>query len=420
MSCATFLLGWRDSGQQSVKELRVGLRRRAPVTVRTCAPSRVRDRGGIAGESRAVRRHFLLLIPLALLGCPKPPPKVVEQKVIDPVEAAREVMQKLYESVESGNADLLEPLFTEDALIFGLGPSDTWQGGTVITDRARQTLLPIGLAGDEVKIETSAVVIGMADAEYSAWAFDLPKVTTQHKGKSETWLPRVTAHLVRDGDRWRIDALHLSLAVPDALVFAPDAAKRLLAPADVTNERSPDAEQVIGLVKRSLEDYGVKVDRTSERAEFVQLGTSQPEVFIGGKAFKDLIKPQLGAIKKAGYSWKLDGNLRVKLAPGGKSGWAAAVVVQRQGSGKKMQVFPAFRVLWTLVEEAGVWNISSEHQSLAVKEDLRDAANEEQLKTWKISLETAEKTAAKSKSSKPAPAPQKKDPPKGESDIGAW
>ena len=30
---------------------------------------------------------------------------------------------------------------------------------------------------------------------------------------------------------------------------------------------------------------------------------------------------------KTGYTWKLDGNLRVKLAPGGKSGWAAAVVV---------------------------------------------------------------------------------------------
>ena len=30
-------------------------------------------------------------------------------------------------------------------------------------------------------------------------------MTTRHKGKSEVWLPRMTAHLVRDGDRWRIE-----------------------------------------------------------------------------------------------------------------------------------------------------------------------------------------------------------------------
>jgi hypothetical protein len=273
--------------------------------------------------------------------------------------------------------------------------------------------MPIGLSGDTAKVEESHVVVGLCEGEQTAWAFDLPRVSTTHKGKSSIWLPRLTAHLVSDGTRWRIDAMHVSLSVPDQLIFAPDASKRIIAPADVTNERSPDSDQVVGLVKRSLDDYGVKVDRTSERAEFIQLGTSAAEVFIGGKAFKDLIKPALPGIKRAGYSWKLDGNLRVKLAPDGKSGWAAGVVVQRQGTGKKVQVFPAFRVLWTLVDEAGVWNISSEHQSLAVKEDLRDAATEDQLKTWKATRELAEKTAAKSKS-RPA---KKKD---GEPDIGAW
>lgn len=380
-----------------------------------------------------MRRLLLLLIPLALIGCPKPRPKVVEVKVVDPMDGAREVLESLYKAVEAGNADQLEPLFTEDALIFGLGPSDTWQGGTVITDRARQALLPIGLAGDEVKVEESSLVVGLAEGEYAAWAFDVPKVTTLHKGKSETWLPRVTAHLVRDGDRWRVDALHLSLAVPDAMVFAPDAAKKLLAPADVTNDRSPDSEQLIGVVKRSLEDYAVKVDRTCERGEFAQIGTSGAEFIVGGAAFKEMIKPSLPQIKRAGYSWKLDGNLRVKLAPGGKSGWAAAVVVQRQGSGKKLQVFPAFRSLWTLVEEGGVWNISSEHMSLAVKEELRDSANDEALGVWKSIRENAVKTAAKSKPSKPAP--RKKEPvkeaapeptkeptkePAKDSDIGAW
>lgn len=380
------------------------------------------DRNRGARESPGVRRLLLLLIPLTLLACPKEvPPPVIEAKVVDPIDAAREVIEKVYAAVEAGDADQLEPLFTDDALIFGLGPSDTWQGGTVINDRARQALLPIGLSGDTAKVEESRIVIGLGPGEDTAWAFDLPRVTTSHKGKSEQWLPRLTAHLMRDGERWRIDALHLSLSVLDQLIFAPDAAKKLIAPADVTNDRSPDSDQVVGVVKRTLEDYGVKVDRTSERAEFIQLGTSAAEVFIGGKAFKELIKPQLGAIKKAGYSWKLDGNLRVKLAPGGKSGWAAGVVVQRQGSGKRAQIFPAFRVLWTLVDEGGVWNLSSEHQSLAVKEELREAATEEQVKAWQATRALAEKTAARSKSAKPAAAPAPPPPKKdGEPDIGAW
>ncbi len=366
-------------------------------------------------------RRALFVLSLVLIACVKAPPKVVVEpkKVLEPIEAVRETLEKVYKAIEAGDADQLEPLFTEDALVFGLGPSDTWQGSTVISERSRQALLPIGLGGDAVKVEDSRIVVGLAAGEYTAWAFDLPKVSTTHKGKTQSWLPRLTSHLVREGDRWRIDALHVSLSVPDQLVFAPDAAKRIIAPADVTNDRSPDADQVVGVVRRALDDYGVKIDRTTERAEFVQLGTSAAEVFIGGKAFKDLIKPQLGAIKKAGYTWKLDGNLRVKLGPGGKSGWAAAVVVQRVGSGKKAQVFPAFRVLWTLVEEDGVWNFSSEHQSLAVKEDLRDPATDEQLKAWQATRDLAEKTMAKSKPV-PRPSSTPKDPDKKDADIGVW
>lgn len=349
------------------------------------------------------------------MGCPKPPPQVVEVKVIDPFEAATAVIPRLYAGVSAGDADQLEPLFTADALVFGLGPSDTWQGGTVVGDRIRQAMLPIGLSGDTVKVEDSRPVVALSPGEQSAWAFDLPKVTTTHKGKAEVWIPRVTLHLEREGDTWRIDALHLSLPVSDQLVFGPDANKTLLAPADVSNERSgTDADQLVGLVRRALEDYGVKLDRTCERAEFVQVGTSAAEVLIGGKSFKELLRPQLGAIKKT-YSWKLEGNLRVKVAAGAKSGWAAGLVVQRQGTGKRQQTLPTFRVLWTLVQEGGVWNISSEHQSLAVKEDLREAANDEQLKTWKATREIAEKTAAKSK---PPPAPEKKKDAEG--DIGAW
>jgi ketosteroid isomerase-like protein len=391
-------------------------------------------------------RHVLLALSLSSLACVTTPPKKKAEpvKVLEPAEAVRQTIEAAFKAVEAGDGDALEAVFADDALVLGLGPSDTWGGSTVIGDRARQALLPIGLAGDTLKIEDSRIVVGLADGEDAAWAFDLPKVTTTHKGKSDVWLPRVTMHLVRQFERWKIDALHVSLAVPDQLVFAPDATKRLVAPADVTNDRTADSDQLVGVVKRSLDDYAVKLERTSERAEFVQLGTSASEVFIGGKAFKDLIKPQLGAIKKAGYTWKLDGNLRVKLAPAGKSGWAAAIVVQRSGSGKKAQTFPAFRYLWTLVEEGGVWNITSEHQSLAVKEELRDSTTEEQLKTWQVTRDLAEKTMARSRSGKGDSRPTaradpketkddaaKGDDPKGaakddgkdgkkDADIGAW
>lgn len=363
----------------------------------------------LAGESGCVRRFFSL-VPLLVCACvTAPETKKEAPKVVDPVDAVREVFDDAYVAMKEGDADKLTPLFADDALVFGLGPADTWTGA-LVGDRLRQALLPIGLLGDALRVEDSRVVVGL-DGDDAAWAFDLPKVTTTHKTEEQVWLPRVTAHLVKDGERWLIDALHVSLGVPDQMVFAPDAAKKLLAPIDVPNQRPTAADQVVGLVRRSLDDYGVKVDRTSERAEFVQLGTSPAEVFIGGKAFKELIKPQLGAIKKAGYSWKLDGNLAVKLSASGKSGWAAALVVQRVGSGKKMQTFPAFRFLWTVAEENGVWNVTSEHQSLAVREELREAANAEQLKTWKATRELVEKTKPKS----PAPPPEKK-----KDDIGAW
>lgn len=376
-----------------------------------------------------VRNAALAFVAMVALGCVKAPPKKKEEPPPPPPPTATESVQAVfaaaYKAIEAGDADGLLPLFTEDALVFGLGPGDTWGGGARVVDSVRQALLPIGLAGDGIAVNESRVVVGLSEDELAAWAFDLPKVRTVRRDQAETWLPRITAHLVTDGDTWKIDALHVSLAVPDQLVFAPDAAKRLLAPADVPPERTGDADQVMGLVRRALDDYAVKVARTSERAEFVQLGTSPSEVFIGGKQFKELLKPQLGAIKKAGYSWRLDGNLRMKIAPGGKSGWAAGIVVQRMGAGKKLQVFPAFRFLWIVVEENGLWNIASEHQSLAVREELREGATAEQLATWKATLELAEKAReAVVKPSKRSgkrgaakePAPKTDDDP----GIGAW
>jgi hypothetical protein len=204
---------------------------------------------------------------------------------------------------------------------------------------------------------------------------------------------------------WRIDALHVSLAIADNLIFTPDAPKRWTPPADVNKGRQEDTEQIVGLVKRALDDYAVKVERTSPRGEFVQIGTSPAEIFASGLNFQKLIQPQLSGIKRAGYSWKLDGNLRVRMAHDGRSAWAAAIVIQSVGTGRKPQVFPAFRVLWTLTEENGVWNFSSEHQSLALKESFRSASSPEEVAVWKTHKQLIENTK---KSIKPG------------ADIGAW
>jgi hypothetical protein len=60
-----------------------------------------------------------------------------------------------------------------------------------------------------------AIVVGLADGDGAAWAFDAPRVTVVHEGTTEVWLPRLTAHLVHRGARWEIDALHLSLPLSD-------------------------------------------------------------------------------------------------------------------------------------------------------------------------------------------------------------
>lgn len=323
---------------------------------------------------------------------------------MDPATAVKDLLAEAYAALEAGDPERLRPLFTDDAMVFGLGPSDTWNDGAAALAGMTQQLLPVGLSGDTVQVSDSRPVVGVAAGEGSAWLFDLPRVKTTRQGQAATWLPRLTGHALKVGDAWRFDALHVSLAVPDAMVSAPDAAKKLLPPGEVAGDRSPDADQLVGLARRSLDDYAVKVDRTSARPEFVQIGTSPAEVFIDGANFKALLKPQLGAIKRSGYTWRLEGNLRVRLAPDGRSGWAAGLVVQRVGAGKKQQVFPAFRYLWVFVEEAGVWNIASEHQSLAVKEDLRAPATAAQLETWKALRQVVEKAQAPAKVTPPAPA----------------
>lgn len=335
------------------------------------------------------------LIAVAVLSsCAKaPPPRTVVEapKRVDPQEAVKALVEEVYEALQAGEADTFERLFMADAMVFGLGPSDTWNFRDTLIERARQELLPLGLGGDTLAIASSRTEVGLGDGETSAWFYDLPKVTVTHKGEDSTWLPRITGHALKDGNRWRIDALHVSLAVSDSLLSKPDANRLLLPPAPVADERGADTEQLVGLTRRMVEDMGVKVEHASERPGFVLVGTSPVELFEGGATFKALVRPQLGAIKKGGYTWKLEGPIRVRLAPDHRTGWAAGVLVLRIGSGKKAQVLPPFRALWVFAEEGGVWNMVSEHQSLAVKEDLREPADAEQIKAWQAMRDVAAK-----------------------------
>ncbi len=329
-------------------------------------------------------------------------------KPVDPRDQVKALLAATYAALQAGDAEALEPLFTTDAMVFGLEPADTISSRTALIARVRQEVLPIGLSGDVLAVTDSRTEVGLASGGASAWFYDLPKVTVTHRGSTSTWLPRLTGHAVRDGDRWRIDALHASLAVSDELASRPDAARVIAPPAAVTDERSAGSEELLGLTRRLVEDLGVKVERASEQPGFVLVGTSPVELFEGGKTFKALVKPQLPAIRKGGYAWRLDGPLRVRLAPDKQTGWAAGVIVMRVGAGKKVQVLPPFRTLWVFAEERGVWNLVSEHQSLAVKEALREAADSEQVKAWQAMRDVAARRPAElpaAQDAKPRSAP---------------
>lgn len=374
----------------------------------------------------ALVRWSLVVAVAVFASCAKaPPPKkvVAAPRPVDPQDAVKQLVDHVYAALEKGDADKFEALFTADAMVFGLGPSDTFNFRDTLIERARQELLPLGLGGDTVAISHSRTEVGLGNGDESAWFYDLPKVTATHKGDDSTWLPRLTGHAVKDGNRWRIDALHVSLAVSDALVSKPDANRLLLPPTPVADERGADTEELVGLSRRMVDDMAVKVDHASERPGFVLVGTSPVELFEGGKTFKELVRPSLPAIKKGGYVWKLDGPLRVRLAPDHQTGWAAGVLVLRIGSGKKAQVLPPFRVLWVFAEEKGVWNLVSEHQSLAVKEGLREAADEEQLKAWQSLRDVAAKRAAVSKpppKDEPKRDEKRPDEKKDAAPIDAW
>lgn len=331
-------------------------------------------------------REVTLLVALVLCACPKAPPprKVAPPPPPDPKAEVRELVKTVYSTLETGDPDPIKPLIAPDVMAYGLGPSDTFAQRDPLINFARQELLSISLESEVLRIRSGRVDVGLAHGEQSAWFWDLPRVEYEKKGKTTTWLARVTGHVVKVDGQWSIDAVHVSLGVPDEKIYAADAARKYLPPADVLAERGKDSDELVGLARRILDDVVVKVDRTSERSEVVLLGTGPGELFEGGKAFKDLVKPKLNEIKKAVFSYKVDGPIRSRLAPGQGTGWVAANVVLRLGAGKKQQVLPPFRVLWVFAEEKGLWNLVSEHQSLALKQELRSPADDEAIKAFEL------------------------------------
>lgn len=324
---------------------------------------------------------------LALLACattphpattaePPPPPRP------SPQAAVRELVRFAYSTLEAGDASPLLEWLSPEVMGFGLSPSDTWARREPLLDAVRQQLLPVSFGAATLRVRSGRIDVGLSEDGTSAWFWDLPRVEWEVKGRTTTWLVRVTGHVVEVDGAWRLDAFHVSLSVPDEKLFAPGAAKKYLPPNDVAPERGPDADQLVGLARRVLDDVGVKFERVSERPEVVLLGTGPSEVFENGKRFKELLKPQLAALKKSVFSYRVEGPVRARLSRGGRTGWVAANVVLRQGSGKRAVTAPPFRVLWVFAEEGGLWNLVSEHQSLALKDDLREPASDEELKAF--------------------------------------
>ena len=322
-------------------------------------------------------RRVVPLLLLVLVACPKPPPpqKIVEETPPDPKSEAGAVLKAAYAALEASEPERLVELLAADAMVFGLGPSDTFNYRDPLIERLKQELMPLGLRGDTMKIESDARV-GIADGGRSAWMVDLPRVVFSHQGEETVWLPRITAHATLDGTHWRIDALHLSLAVADDDFYAADALKRFTSPTEVANERGPDSDQLIGVTRRMQEAPGVKLDRISGRDDVFLVGSAPTDVYPGQQLLD--LRPRIAELRKAYVAPKLDGPLRARLAPDGKTGWAAGIVITRHPTTKK--TLPALRALWVFAEEKGFWNIVGEHMSVALKTDQRTPSTPAELK----------------------------------------
>ncbi len=322
-----------------------------------------------------------VLAAVCFLVCARAPIKeakvALPSKPLSEQEQVEKLIRQCYRAIEKNEPELLVDLLTADAFAFGLAPSETLSYRDDIVDRIRQELLPLGLKGEEIRVNDKQLLVGMAVGERSAWISDLPRVAIARKKTVDIYYPRLTAHAVREEKGWRLDAIALSFGVTDEELYAPDAAKKFLAPAEVSNERGKDSDQMVGTTKRILEDLSLKVDRVSAREEVMLLGTDPSEVYQGGAAFKALVKPRLQEIKRSVFSYKIDGNIKARVASDGKTGFVAANVILRLGAGKKMQTLPGFRTLWVYEQAGDLWTIVQEHQSLALSPEQRKPASEE-------------------------------------------
>jgi hypothetical protein len=344
-----------------------------------------------------LRRLAPLAVILLVAACPKKPPPKPAPPPPDPKEELKAKISELYASLENLEPERLNEVLTADVMAYGLGPKDTFTNRDALIASMRTELIPFGLRGDTFKRDQSNPKLALAPGEQSGWFYDFARFEHVRGDKaSRFWKVRVTGHAIREEapkleggiatpagegagsakatppkNTWRIDALHVSFGFPDAELYAPDAAKKLKGPESAGAEKAPGSEELIGLTRRMLDDIAVKVDRTSDSAEAVLIGTDPGDLYEGGAKFKELARPKLPELKKAVFTLKIEDGPRARLAPDGKSGWVTGVVVLRLGKPPKQQVLPPFRALWVYAEEKELWNLVSEHQSLGLPNELR-------------------------------------------------
>lgn len=339
-------------------------------------------------------RRLVLLAPLLCAAlCEKKPPPKPPPPPPDPKAELTAKIAELYGSLEAQEPERLNEVLTADALVYGLGPKDTFTNRDSLVETMRTELIPYGLRGDQFKKASSSPHVQLAPGELSGWFYDFARFEQTRGDKaSKFWKVRVTGHAIFDappalegglkspGDgkerpppknMWRIDALHVSFGYPDAELYAPDAAKKLKSPETAGPDKPAGTEELVGLTKRMLEDIAVKVERTSDSSEAVLIGTDPSDVYEGGAKFKELARPKLPELKKAVFTLKIEDGPRARMAQDGKSGWVSGVVVLRLGKPPKQQVLPPFRALWIFALEKELWNLASEHQSLGIPPELR-------------------------------------------------
>lgn len=296
-----------------------------------------------------------------------------------PEAEVRATVEKLYRALEALEPEQLETLLTPEAVGLGLGPGDFFTSRPALIEEVRQQLVAVGLRGDTLTVKHSQLEVGVAKNGRSAWFHDWPVVERSRGGKTVKYRPRVTGHVVAEGVGYQIDALQVSLPVPNGVLFAKDADAKLGRPRDPPALKGEGSAPLLELTQKLLDDLKVKVDRTADGAEVVLVGTDASEVFIGGAQFKKLARPLVGQAKKSGFSYRFESGLRSKLAGGGASGWVLGNVVLTVGQGRAGRELVPFRSLWVFAKGEKGFQLVSEHQSVGLKPELREPATAPEL-----------------------------------------